>query len=78
LAGPVPTTQGVAVVGLVSKKEATREDFAKDASLMIERMREEKSREALVEYVARLRKNAASTIKVEDDLKNMKIRGADE
>ncbi len=78
LAGPVPTMQGVAVVGLVSKKEATREDFEKDASLMIDRMREEKSREALVEYVARLRKNAASTIKVEEDLKNMKIRGADE
>jgi parvulin-like peptidyl-prolyl isomerase len=75
---PVQTIQGVAVVSLVSKKEVTREDFDKDASLMMERMREEKSREALVDYVARLRKAAAASIKVDDDLKNMKIRGADE
>jgi ferritin len=45
---------------------------------MMERMREEKSREALVDYVARLRKAAAATIKVDEELKNMKIRGSDE
>ena len=78
LSEPVQTTRGVAVVSLVSKKEASREDFDRDASAMMERMREEKSREALVEYVARLRKVAASTIKIDENLKNMKIRGTDE
>ena len=78
LAEPVPTMQGLAVVSLVSKKEATREDFDKDAALMMERMREEKAREALVDYVARLRKTVAASIKVDEDLRNMKIRGSDE
>lgn len=78
LASPVPTMRGVAVVSLVSKKEAKREDFDKDAAQMMQRMREEKAREALVDYVARLRKQAATSIKVEEDLKNMKIRGSDE
>ncbi|HEY5961014.1 MAG TPA: SurA N-terminal domain-containing protein [Polyangiaceae bacterium] len=75
---PVPTMQGVAVVSLVSKKEATREEFEKDAASMIERMRDEKAKEALVDYVARLRKQAANGIKIDDDLKNMKVRGSDE
>jgi peptidyl-prolyl cis-trans isomerase D len=78
LTAPVPTMQGVAVVSLVSKKEATRDDFEKDAPAMMERMRDEKAKEALVEYVARLRKQAAAGIKIDDDLKNMKIRGSDE
>lgn len=78
LESPVPTMQGVAVVSLVSKKEAKREDFDKEASQMLQRMREEKGREALLEYVARLRKLAAATISVDENLKNMKIRGSDE
>jgi peptidyl-prolyl cis-trans isomerase D len=78
LAAPVPTMQGVAIVSLVSKKEAARDDFEREAAQLIERMREEKAREALVEYVARLRKLAAANIRVDDDLKNMKIRGSDE
>ncbi|MGC4063231.1 MAG: hypothetical protein QM784_00985 [Polyangiaceae bacterium] len=61
----------------MSKHEATRESFEKDAGPLMERMREEKGREAVTEYVARLRKLAEPTIKVEDGLRNLKIRGDD-
>jgi peptidyl-prolyl cis-trans isomerase D len=74
---PAATVDGVAVVRLVSKREATRESFEKDAGQLLERMREEKGREAVIEYVARLRKLAEPTIKVEDGLRNLKIRGDD-
>jgi peptidyl-prolyl cis-trans isomerase D len=77
LTEPAPTVDGVAVVRLVSKREATRESFDKDAAPLIERMREEKGREAVIEYVARLRKLAEPTLKVEDGLRNLKIRGDD-
>lgn len=75
---PVPTRHGIAVVSLLAKKEASRDDFEKEASSLIERLRDEKAKEALVEYVARLRKQAADHIKVDEELKNLKIRGADE
>lgn len=75
---PVPTRQGIAVVSMMAKKEASRDDFEKDASTLMERLRDEKAKEALVQYVAHLRKNAAASIKVDEQLKNMKVRGADE
>jgi peptidyl-prolyl cis-trans isomerase D len=78
LPGPVGTTEGSAIVRLVAKHEATRESFDKEGAPLVERMREEKGREAVVEYVERLRKLAAATIKVEDGLRNLKIRGSDE
>lgn len=78
LPGPVGTSQGLAIVRLVVKHEATREAFDKEGASLIERMREEKGREAVTEYVERLRKLAAATIKVEDGLRNLKIRGSDE
>ena len=78
LAGPVSTMQGTAIVRLVAKHETTSESFDKDGASLMERMREEKGREAVIEYVARLRKLAEATIKVEDGLRNLKIRGSDE
>ena len=60
-----------------NNKHTNTARHAKLVSLM-ERMREEKGREAVIEYVARLRKLAESTIKVEDGLRNLKIRGSDE
>lgn len=78
LSGPVDTLQGLAIVRLVAKHEATRESFEKEGPPLVERMRQEKGREAVVEYVARLRKLAESTLKVEDGLRNLKIRGSDE
>jgi peptidyl-prolyl cis-trans isomerase D len=78
LPAPVPTSQGTAIVRLVAKHEATRDAFDKEGASLVERMRAEKGREALSEYVARLRKLAAASIKVEDGLRNLKIRGSDE
>lgn len=77
LPAPMATSQGTAIVRLLAKHEATREEFDKGKTELIERMREEKGREALVEYVAQLRKAATATIKVQEGLRNLKIRGED-
>ncbi|HMA95457.1 MAG TPA: SurA N-terminal domain-containing protein [Polyangiaceae bacterium] len=78
LSEPVPTRQGIAVLSLLAKKEASREEFEKEAPQIMQRLQEQKARDALVEYVAGLHKQAAATIKVDDDLRNLKIRGSDE
>lgn len=74
---PVDTIGGTAVVVLVSKIEASREEFDKNAEALTARMRDEKARDALADYVARLRKSAGP-IELDQGLVNLKIRGGDE
>jgi peptidyl-prolyl cis-trans isomerase D len=74
---PVDTMGGSAVVVLASKIEATREDFEKNAEGLMQQLRDEKARDALVDYIARLRK-AAGPVQIDQSLVNLKIRGGDE
>jgi peptidyl-prolyl cis-trans isomerase D len=74
---PLDTIGGVAVLSVVSRTEASREEFEKNGAALTAGMREEKAYDALVDYVARLRKTTGS-IKKDAGLVNLKVRGSDE
>ncbi len=74
----VDTQKGVAVLSLATLALATREEFEAVSPRLMERMREFKALEALVEHVERLRKAANGKLKVDENLKNLKVRGSDD
>ncbi len=74
---PLDIMGGVAVVAVVSRTEASREDFEKNGAALTEALRDEKAYDAVVDYVARLRKTMGS-IKKDQGLVNLKVRGSDE
>jgi peptidyl-prolyl cis-trans isomerase D len=62
------TSDGVAVMQLTSVDRATRASFDAEKAMIMPRLRQLKAREALTEYVARLRKKAQAVIKISDSL----------
>lgn len=75
---PVPTLRGPAVVVLVSKEPAKREDFEKQAEELMRELQEAKGEAALVEYIARARKAVAGKLEVSNEYKNLKVRGSED
>jgi peptidyl-prolyl cis-trans isomerase D len=65
LSTPVETADGAAVVELVEKQLAKRADFDKDKAKLMAQRRTAKAQEAVVDYVARLRKAAEKKISVD-------------
>ncbi len=61
---PVATTTGALVLQLKERTVASREDFVKDKSKVVEALLQEKSREALARYVHELRRAAGDKLKV--------------
>jgi len=75
---PIPTGSGYSVVSLVEKKPADRAEFDREKlSIMRERQRA-KGDEALVEYVAALRKAAEARIEINPNLVAPRKEGEDE
>jgi parvulin-like peptidyl-prolyl isomerase len=75
---PVPTLRGPAVLVLVSKEPAKREDFDRQADELMRSLQEEKSEAALVEYLARARRALSGKLEVSNEYKNLKIRGSED
>jgi len=75
---PVVLSRGLAVVMLSSKSEADRKQFEAAASITLASLREAKAHDTLVNYVARLRKQASHQIEVDTSLNDLKIRGVDD
>ncbi len=75
---PIPTGSGYAVVALVEKKPADRAEFDRER-LSIQRERQRaKGDEALIEYVAALRKAAEARIEINPNLVAPRKDGEDE
>lgn len=72
----VLTTEGVALMQLVSKSIIGPEDFATDKAKFMRMMRQAKGHEALVEYVARLRRQAEKETTINPELAKMDDEGA--
>jgi hypothetical protein len=62
---PVETATGLVVLQLKEKTAASREDFEKQRSPIVRRLEQRKADEALARYVADLRKNAGSKLKID-------------
>lgn len=77
-AEPVATLRGPAVLVLVSKEAAKREDFEKQADELMRDLQESKGQAALQEYVSRLRRKVAAKIEISNEYKNLKVRGSDD
>lgn len=75
---PVVLSRGLSVVMLSSKSPADRKEFETSASSTLASLREAKAHDALVNYVARLRKQASHQIEVDASLNDLKIRGVDD
>ena len=78
LDAPVMTLRGPAVVMLVSKQAAKREDFDKQAEELMRDLQESKGQAALQDYVARLRRAVANKVQIANEYKNLKVRGSDD
>ena len=75
---PVLAMRGPAVVVLVSKDPALREDFDKRADELTRDMAEQKGQAALEDTVARLRHALSGKIEIAAEYKNLKIRGSED
>ena len=75
---PVLARRGPAVVVLVSKDPARREDFEKRADELTRELQEQKGQAALEDTLARLRRALSGKIEVAAEYKNMKIRGSED
>jgi peptidyl-prolyl cis-trans isomerase D len=75
---PVLAMRGPAVVVLVSKDLASREEFDKHADELLRELQEQKGQAALEDTLARLRRAQAGKIEVAAEYKNMKIRGSED
>ncbi len=75
---PVLAMRGPAVVVLVSKDLASREDFDKHADEIMRELQEQKGQAALEDTLARLRRALSGKIEVAAEYKNMKIRGSED
>lgn len=75
---PVMTLRGPAVVVLVTKESAKREDFENQAEELMRDLRESKGEAALVESLARARRAVASKLEVSNEYKNLKVRGSED
>ena len=75
---PVLAMRGPAVVVLVSKYPALREDFDKRADELTRDMAEQKGQAALEDTVARLRHALSGKIEIAAEYKNLKIRGSED
>jgi hypothetical protein len=62
---PIATKDGVAVMQLKEKTLAKREDFDKERLSLMRELRKTKEVDAVVRYVARLRKSAGDELKVD-------------
>jgi peptidyl-prolyl cis-trans isomerase D len=62
---PIETATGLVVLQLKEKTAASREDFEKQRSPIVRRLEQRKADEALARYVADLRKNAGSKLKID-------------
>ena len=78
VADPVMTLRGPAVVVLVAKEAAKREDFEKQAESLMRELQETKSEAALQDTVYRLRHALGNKIEVAAEYKNPKIRGSED
>lgn len=61
---PIKTTEGFAVMQLKELDLAKREDFEKDKAELLESLRDSKAQDALIRYVAQLRKAAGDALRV--------------
>jgi peptidyl-prolyl cis-trans isomerase D len=61
---PLPTVTGALVLQLKERTEATREEFVKEKSKVVQALLQAKSSEALVRYVQDLRRAAGDKLKV--------------
>jgi hypothetical protein len=75
---PVMTLRGPAVVVLVTKESAKREDFENQAEELMRDLRESKGEAALVESLARARRAVASKLEISNEYKNLKVRGSED
>jgi len=75
---PVMTLRGPAVVVLVTKESAKREDFENQAEELMRDLRESKGEASLVESLARARRAVASKLEVSNEYKNLKVRGSED
>ena len=75
---PVMTLRGPAVVVLVTKESAKREDFENQAEELMRDLRESKGEAALVESLARARRAVASKLEISNEYKNLKVRGRED
>lgn len=75
---PVMTLRGPAVVVLVTKESAKREDFENQAEELMRDLRETKGEAALVESLARSRRAVASKLEISNEYKNLKVRGSED
>jgi peptidyl-prolyl cis-trans isomerase D len=62
---PIATTDGVAVLELREKTLAKREDFEKDRAALLRKARKDKEEDAVVRYLAALRKAAEDKVKID-------------
>ncbi len=63
-ATPIPTSTGALVLQLKERTQASREDFVKEKSKVVQALLEAKSSEALARYVQDLRRAAGDKLKV--------------
>jgi peptidyl-prolyl cis-trans isomerase D len=61
---PIATSDGAVVLQLKERTVASREDFVKEKSKVVEALVQAKSTEALARYVQDLRRNAGDRLKV--------------
>jgi peptidyl-prolyl cis-trans isomerase D len=61
---PIPTSSGALVLQLKERSEASREEFVKEKSNVVQALLQAKSGEALVRYVADLKRAAGDKLKV--------------
>jgi peptidyl-prolyl cis-trans isomerase D len=61
---PIPTSSGAIVLQLKERSDASREEFVKEKASVVRALLESKSSEALVRYVADLRRAAGDKLKV--------------
>jgi peptidyl-prolyl cis-trans isomerase D len=78
LDAPVMTLKGPAVVVLVSKESARREDFEKQADELTRQLQEQKGQAALEDTMARLRRALSGKIEIAAEYRNLKIRGSED
>jgi peptidyl-prolyl cis-trans isomerase D len=78
LESPALTMRGPAVIVLVSKEPARREEFDKRSVELTRELQEQKGQAALEDTVARLRRAIAGKIEIASEYKNMKIRGSED
>ena len=73
----IHTTTGYAVLQLKEQLPAKREDFEKEKTEVVWKLRELKERDALIEYVGALRKRAGEQLKINRDLYEKSKNGQD-